>query len=165
MLQIPQQPEGFPAWTQAKAETQEPKITLRRFSLRTDNLCSDFNGKSSPPDQGIKKQINNLTLPLLQLSSSFSGPKPPPGSSGIPNPPEIVPSPPSIFPSPPQAIPSPTIYVPSPPVFLPLLVYPPQKGPSTTLWCVAKPSVPGPIMQEAMNYGCASGGRLCFNSA
>ena len=33
----------------------------------------------------------------------------------------------------------------------------PNVGPSVGLWCVAKPSVPDSIMQEAMNYACWSG--------
>ncbi|CAN1263099.1 PLASMODESMATA CALLOSE-BINDING PROTEIN 3 [Linum perenne] len=48
--------------------------------------------------------------------------------------------------------------------FLPPIVYPPptgpprpKTGPPAALWCVAKPSVPDPIMQEAMNYACGSG--------
>lgn len=53
----------------------------------------------------------------------------------------------------------------SPPIFLPPVIFPaprappPPKtgGPSMALWCVAKPSVPDPIIQEAMNYACSSG--------
>jgi hypothetical protein len=44
------------------------------------------------------------------------------------------------------------------------VVYPPPTGPPSprrspysALWCVAKPSVPDPIIQEAMNYACGSG--------
>ncbi|CAH9070466.1 unnamed protein product [Cuscuta epithymum] len=47
---------------------------------------------------------------------------------------------------------------------MPPIVYPPPLGPPapsttppTALWCVAKPSVPDPIIEEAMNYACASG--------
>uniref|UniRef100_A0A5B6ZQ02 X8 domain-containing protein n=1 Tax=Davidia involucrata TaxID=16924 RepID=A0A5B6ZQ02_DAVIN len=74
------------------------------------------------------------------------------------------PSPPSYVPSPPFNVPSPTGFVPSPPIFLPPVVYPPptvppppHTSPSITLWCVAKPTVPEPIIQEAMNYACGSG--------
>ncbi|XP_039010147.1 extensin-like [Hibiscus syriacus] len=122
-----------------------------------------------------------LNPPAIVPSPPSTFPNPP----GTPNPPQIVPNPPSVFPSPPHAIPPPTVYVPSPsgptlsppfnvpspfgfnpspPEFLPPIVYPPptvppapRTGPTTALWCVAKPSVPGPIMQEAMNYACASG--------
>ncbi|KAK3042671.1 hypothetical protein RJ639_000923, partial [Escallonia herrerae] len=83
-----------------------------------------------------------------------------------PSPPSYVPSPPSNFPSPSGGVvPSPTGgFTPSPPVFEPPVVYPPptvppppHTGPSTALWCVAKPTVPDPIIQEAMNYACGSG--------
>ncbi|GKV29489.1 hypothetical protein SLEP1_g38416 [Rubroshorea leprosula] len=84
----------------------------------------------------------------------------------IPSPPYYEPSPPEIvFPSPPSYIPSPSGIIPSPPVFLPPIVYPPptvpppppSTAPSTPLWCVAKPTVPDPIIQEAVNYACAAG--------
>ncbi|OAY54502.1 extensin [Manihot esculenta] len=119
--------------------------------------------------------------PILPILSPPPGPigivPSPPETTPLPNPPEIVlsppwsipspyyePSPPSYVPSPPTFVPSPTGYVPSPPIFLPPVVYPPptgppppRTGPSQALWCVAKPSVPDPIIQEAMNYACGSG--------
>ncbi|KAJ8478139.1 hypothetical protein OPV22_021866 [Ensete ventricosum] len=76
-------------------------------------------------------------------------PNPPPPLGGVPNPPVYVPSPPE--------------YAPGPPIFLPPVVYPPPITPpspaqgSRNLWCVAKPTVPDPIIQEAMNYACGSG--------
>ncbi|GAV70222.1 X8 domain-containing protein, partial [Cephalotus follicularis] len=86
----------------------------------------------------------------------------PPGY--ILSPPIYEPSPPGFEPSPPSYVPSPIGFVPSPPVFLPPIVYPPptvppspKNSPSIALWCVAKPSVPDPIIQEAMNYACGSG--------
>ncbi|KAI3997038.1 hypothetical protein MKX01_021314 [Papaver californicum] len=63
-------------------------------------------------------------------------------------------------------VPSPTSYgiTPGPPVFQPPVLFPPPtgptspyKGPQRALWCVAKPSVPDPIIEEAMNYACGSG--------
>ncbi|KAK1440092.1 hypothetical protein QVD17_05917 [Tagetes erecta] len=68
-------------------------------------------------------------------------------------------------PSPPTfSFPSPTGFIPAPPLFEPPIVYPPPNGPApphiepeSALWCVAKPSVPDPIIQEAMNYACGSG--------
>ncbi|CAM0952913.1 unnamed protein product [Alopecurus aequalis] len=91
---------------------------------------------------------------------------------GTPNPPEIVPSPPdyapypppdssSGSPSPPESSPGTS---PSPPggSFQAPVVFPPSTGPPSPSsghgeWCVAKPSVPGPIVQQAMDYACASG--------
>ncbi|XWS13450.1 hypothetical protein CRYUN_Cryun36dG0038200 [Craigia yunnanensis] len=88
-----------------------------------------------------------------------------PSPSGpILSPPFYEPSPPAIVVSPPFYVPSPFGFNPSPPVFLPPIVYPPPTvpppphvAPSMALWCVAKPSVPDPIIQEAMNYACGSG--------
>ncbi|KAL0443118.1 UNVERIFIED_CONTAM: Glucan endo-1,3-beta-glucosidase 4 [Sesamum latifolium] len=74
------------------------------------------------------------------------------------SPPYYEPSPPSNSPAPPRSIPSPT------PRFLPPIVFPPptvppppRREPPTAMWCVAKPAVPDPIIQEAMNYACGSG--------
>ncbi|KAL6562417.1 hypothetical protein OROGR_003424 [Orobanche gracilis] len=106
----------------------------------------------------------------------------PPGI--IPNPPTDVPtptqpvlSPPYYEPSPPSFMPNPPYYDPDPPISIPNpphgktprfsapVVYPPptvpptppKRAPATTLWCVAKPSVPDPIILEAMNYACGFG--------
>ena len=85
-------------------------------------------------------------------------------SGSMLSPPYYEPSPPAIVLSPPFYVPSPFGFNKSPPVFLPPIVYPPPTvppppnvEPSTALWCVAKPSVPDPIIQEAMNYACGSG--------
>uniref|UniRef100_A0A7N0ZUC3 X8 domain-containing protein n=1 Tax=Kalanchoe fedtschenkoi TaxID=63787 RepID=A0A7N0ZUC3_KALFE len=110
-------------------------------------------------------------------------PRPPsyvPGQSPTPpaylptpsgNPPSFEPSPPSYTPTPGGTggsgggiVPNPPVFVPSPPVFQPPVIFPPpavppppHHGESLALWCVAKPSVPDPIIQEAMNYACGSG--------
>ncbi|GAB2222862.1 hypothetical protein Droror1_Dr00016992 [Drosera rotundifolia] len=92
-------------------------------------------------------------------------PNPPAGFQPSP-PPAFQPSPPIRFqPSPPTGFePSPPIgFEPSPPVFEPPVVFPPPAVPPPppasegSLWCVAKPTVPDPIIQEAMNYACGSG--------
>ncbi|MCL7045532.1 hypothetical protein MKW94_003422 [Papaver nudicaule] len=100
----------------------------------------------------------------------------------VPGPPDYEPSPPAYVPSPyvgyvpsPDVgyVPSPSINVPSPtgygvspglPVFQPPVLFPPPTGPPSpfngpqrALWCVVKPSVPDPIIEEAMNYACGSG--------
>ncbi|XP_024966174.1 extensin [Cynara cardunculus var. scolymus] len=101
---------------------------------------------------------------------SYSTPSTPPTTTTPGSPatyqPSPVMSPPYNFePSPPTfSFPSPTGFIPAPPLFEPPVVYPPPTGPppahsepESALWCVAKPSVPDPIIQEAMNYACGSG--------
>ncbi|XP_059669290.1 classical arabinogalactan protein 9-like [Cornus florida] len=99
--------------------------------------------------------------PSPVLSPPSYEPSPP---SSVPSPSSSVPSPAGFGPSPPSTVPSPFGFAPSPPVFQPPVVYPPPRGPppphtgpKITLWCVAKPAVPDPIIQEAMNYACGSG--------
>ncbi|KAH7554316.1 hypothetical protein ACOSP7_028516 [Xanthoceras sorbifolium] len=72
--------------------------------------------------------------------------------SPSPNPPEYAPTPPTSIPTP------------RPPIYQPPVVYPPpsvppppHKRPQNAVWCVAKPTVPDPIIQEAMDYACGSG--------
>ncbi|KAI4305550.1 hypothetical protein L6164_028910 [Bauhinia variegata] len=112
--------------------------------------------------------------------SSFTPPPPPPDlyppltPTRPPSPPHYVPSPPNsnlgpppygYTSPPPKRGPSPPKSVPSPPLlYLPPVVFPPppasappHKGPQYAVWCVAKPTVPDPIVQEAMDYACGSG--------
>ncbi|KAK3220926.1 hypothetical protein Dsin_014896 [Dipteronia sinensis] len=117
----------------------------------------------SPPESVPSPYISTpspsgpiLTPPYYEPSPPSFVPSPP--SSSIPSPTIFVPSPPS------YSVPSPTTFIPSPSVFLPPIVYPPptsrappSRGPRIAFWCVAKPSVPDPIIQEAMNYACGSG--------
>lgn len=87
----------------------------------------------------------------------------PPSTTPIRSPPAPPPS--SIYNPPPVVVPGPPFYVPGPPLFLPPVVYPPPRAPPPPgaggtlpgLWCVAKPTVPDPIIQEAMDYACNSG--------
>lgn len=134
----------------------------------------------SPPSTTIPTPILPLQSPPPPPPTYYSPPlvtpNPPefsPGPPGInpsppllvPSPPAPVPGPPVYEPSPPSYVPSPPQFVPGPPVFLPPIVYPPPLAPPPSpptgtlpgLWCVAKPTVPEPIIQEAMDYACGSG--------
>ncbi|KAL5175965.1 PLASMODESMATA CALLOSE-BINDING PROTEIN 3 [Glycine soja] len=124
----------------------------------------------SPPDSSMGPPGITPGSPEPILNPPIIIPSPPDSSMGPPyfepTPPFIIPSPTGgITPGPPSTVPSPTEgTVPSPSVFQPPVVYPPPSvppppnyAPRTTLWCVAKPSVPDPIIQEAMNYACWSG--------
>ncbi|KAK0585963.1 hypothetical protein LWI29_037036 [Acer saccharum] len=84
---------------------------------------------------------------------------PPPSTAQSPSP---GPNPPHYRPSPPKHVPGPPQYTPSPPIYLPPVVNPspsvpppsPHKKPKSAVWCVAKPTVPDPIIQEAVDYAC-----------
>ncbi|CAN1263095.1 PLASMODESMATA CALLOSE-BINDING PROTEIN 3 [Linum perenne] len=135
---------------------------------------SDFPTPSGPP--GPLAPILPGPATPGPPSDVFPGPPstfPSPPADVLPGPPSTVPSPSGeVLPGPPSTVPSPSgeilpgppSTVPSPTEFLPPIVYPPptgpprpKTGPPAALWCVAKPSVPDPIMQEAMNYACGSG--------
>lgn len=143
------------------------KHTFLEQVMENLNLVQSLDSSNTQP-YGVSSPFN---LPPYDSLSPIPLPPycvfPPPSSTTptpIPNPPPapfyFVPNPPSpatYTPNPPSAVPSPT-------VFLPPIVYPPPTAPpppnvapSLALWCVAKPSVPDPIVQEAMNYACGSG--------
>ncbi|XP_074310257.1 uncharacterized protein LOC141646087 [Silene latifolia] len=119
----------------------------------------------SPPDTLLSPPVSTPS-PLTPITNPPNY-EPSPPSGNVPSPPEYVPSPIGFEPSPPEYVPTPIGFEPSPPVFEPPVVYPPptvppppsistgSRGPG--VWCVAKPSVPDPIIQEAMNYACGSG--------
>ncbi|XP_058000019.1 extensin isoform X2 [Hevea brasiliensis] len=114
--------------------------------------------------------------PPSGLSSPFTPPppsmQPSPSSSNFPSktPPTYtpIPRPPQYGLGPPSIPPSPHYHGPSPPIYQPPLVHqappimpppppPPHKKPRFAVWCVAKPTVPDPIIQEALDYACGSG--------
>ncbi|XP_021716712.1 circumsporozoite protein-like isoform X2 [Chenopodium quinoa] len=123
-----------------------------------ENEPNPPNYEPSPPSRGDIPSPSSGNIP----SPPSSGDIPSPSSGDIPTPPQNVPSPIGFEPSPP-------VFEPSPPVFEPPVVYPPPTvlpsppggggghGSGGGVWCVAKPSVPDPIIQEAMNYACGSG--------
>ncbi|KAJ7964625.1 Glucan endo-1,3-beta-glucosidase [Quillaja saponaria] len=132
---------------------------------------------SLPPFNSLPPLPLPANTPPYCVDPPLTTPQPH-GSSSTPSPPlEPIkaPSPtyrPGVSPpkighglSPPQFVPSPHKHVPSPPKgYLPPVVYPPplvptppHKNPQFSVWCVAKPTVPDPIIQVAMDYACGSG--------
>ncbi|BAT88998.1 Glucan endo-1,3-beta-glucosidase [Vigna angularis] len=118
----------------------------------------------APPSIG---GIGNPNLPAFSPLPSQPSHGPPSPRSIVASPPRpyISSSPPKHSPSlpgPPKSVPS---LSPPPLVYLPPVVFPPPPSPSAhrrkppqyALWCVAKPTVPDPIIQEAMDYACGSG--------
>ncbi|KAL5193796.1 PLASMODESMATA CALLOSE-BINDING PROTEIN 3 [Glycine soja] len=119
----------------------------------------------APPNLAPPSIGGNSSLPALSPvpSSPHGAVFGPPNPRSMPPPPYPL-SPPKHAPSlsPPKSAPS---LNPPPLVYLPPVVFPPPPSPSThrkkppqyALWCVAKPTVPDPIIQEAMDYACGSG--------
>ncbi|XP_059664649.1 leucine-rich repeat extensin-like protein 3 [Cornus florida] len=108
----------------------------------------------TPPPQG------HTPTPPTPVHSNPSPPNPvqnPPHSVPTPSPPHHGPSPPKQAHSPPKHGPSPPVYLPPVPFPPPYGPPPPHKRPDFAVWCVAKPTVPDTIIQEAMDYACGSG--------
>ncbi|KAL7592233.1 hypothetical protein Lser_V15G35386 [Lactuca serriola] len=108
-------------------------------------------GSSNPPATYQPTPSGSSNPPATYEPTPSGSYNNPPSGSNEPSPPTFT-------------FPSPTGFIPAPPLFEPPIVYPPptrsppaHSSPESALWCVAKPSVPDPIIQEAMNYACGSG--------
>ncbi|GMN27280.1 hypothetical protein TIFTF001_001580 [Ficus carica] len=112
-------------------------------------LSSPF---SLPPFDSLSPQNSPLPFFVYPPSSPPNFPLPP-----GPTTPQYGPSPPTHSLSPPKPSPSPPTYLPPP--RLPLRPPPPpdHKRPQFAVWCVAKPTVPDSILQQALDYACGSG--------
>ncbi|KAF3448805.1 hypothetical protein FNV43_RR09518 [Rhamnella rubrinervis] len=166
-------PENAPPFCLYPPNTPQPSTTTTPSplpyvppALPIQNPPPSPIGFSPNPPGTIPSPTQTVPSPTTYVPSPPGSTLSPPGSTL--SPPFYEPSPPSptgFGPRPPStSVPSPYGFVPSPPVFLPPIVYPPptapptpKRAPSIALWCVAKPSVPDPIIQEAMNYACGSG--------
>lgn len=142
------------------------KPEARRHNNQMKTL-TNFVAYSSSSDPYLMAPSDNFNAPYCVYPPSF----PSPTSTTFPTPtfpflqpppsPESEQEPP---PGPPEYERSPPEFIPGTPAFLPPIVYPPPsvppppyRGPTQALWCVAKPTVPDPIILEAMNYACGSG--------
>ncbi|XP_057434218.1 pistil-specific extensin-like protein [Lotus japonicus] len=140
--------------------------SLSFFNKYTSFGYSDSDSYGSPSSLPLPT-FNSLAPQPTPSSYGASSPNIPTVSNPSLPPYSLVPSPPHSQsptkqgPSPPKSVP-----IPSPPqVYLPPMVYPPppsppgphKKGPQSGVWCVAKPTVPDPIVQVAMDYACGSG--------
>lgn len=120
--------------------------------------ASPIGTSPTPPFISVPSPSGYIPNPPIYIPSPTEPILSPPYNYEPSPPTYTVPSPPSV------SVPSPFGFVPTPPVFQPPVVYPPptvppppNTEPTTGLWCVAKPSVPDPIIEEAMNYACGSG--------
>ncbi|XP_009793744.1 glucan endo-1,3-beta-D-glucosidase [Nicotiana tabacum] len=95
---------------------------------------------------------NHLLLQLTEAKTPVNNPPyciypPPPPLGSVTSP--STQTPPYYAPKPPAIIPPPMTH-PSAPI-------PPYKKPENAVWCVAKPTVPEVLLQQAMDYACGSG--------
>lgn len=102
---------------------------------------------TNPPT--LPPPTENYTPPCM--------PYPPKHAPYTPSPTTPITTPPFV-PYPPS---NPTVpYTPNPPSTTPYTPYPPStpsRPSGQSLWCVAKPTVPNPVLQHAMDYACGAG--------
>ncbi|KAF7833564.1 Plasmodesmata callose-binding protein 3 [Senna tora] len=129
------------------------------FSFSTSKNAYDSpSSLPLPPFNSLPPQPTPPNLPDYSNPPHNANTSPPPAS---PSPPKRGPSPPKSedpgpSPSPPQVYLPPLVY-PPPPTGATGSSSPPHKKPEYANWCVAKPTVPDPIIQEAMDYACGTG--------
>eukprot|EP01018_Ginkgo_biloba_P014833 Gb_02225 [translate_table: standard] len=112
-----------------------------------------------PPYSATPTPLNPPTLP----SPTINYPPPcipyPPANPAPYTPSPTTPTTPITTPPATQYPPStPTVpYTPNPPSTTPYTPYPPSTPSGHGFWCIAKPTVPISVMQQAMDYACGSG--------
>ncbi|XP_070033232.1 probable glucan endo-1,3-beta-glucosidase A6 isoform X1 [Nicotiana tomentosiformis] len=128
-------------------------------------LCVSFvlvnNADSVKKPHGLVLH-NHLQLQLTEAKNPVNNPpnciNPPPPLGAVPLPfsstPPLLPSPSTQ--TPPYYAPKPPATIP-PPMTHPSAPTPPYKKPENAVWCVAKPTVPEVLLQQAMDYACGSG--------
>ncbi|PIN22177.1 hypothetical protein CDL12_05122 [Handroanthus impetiginosus] len=102
--------------------------------------------KSKIPERQLISSPNSIKSTnqiAHQLFTDF------PSSNSQFQPPFCIYPPPPHTPSPPSSLQPPPADVSSP--------LPPYTKPEHAVWCVAKPTVPASVMQQALDYACASG--------
>ncbi|KAK4372880.1 hypothetical protein RND71_008264 [Anisodus tanguticus] len=132
-----------------------PQINSPPFGISTPPTPS----KSVPPSPHNSSPYGTLTPPPTPTSSGAmpppllsASPPPPPSPSAQPPPSSPsaqtpnAPKPPAINQPPPNSSYSSSPPPPTPP-----------KKPENAMWCVAKPTVPADLIQQALDYACGSG--------
>lgn len=106
--------------------------------------------KSVPPSPQINSPPYGTVTPLTPGSMPPpllpTSPPPPPPSPSAQTPQHNAPKPPAVNQPPPNSSHSSSVPPPAP-----------SKKPENAVWCVAKPTVPADLIQQALDYACGSG--------